>query len=703
MASIAPAADVSGRALALRDVDLERLLDPKVLAVVGASDSEGSQSALNWRMIRGWSEPLGRRVIPVNPNREKCDGARCYPSLTDVPDEVDVAIVLTSNAADALRSAVDAGIPFVVIFTAGFSETGPVGEAKQRELEELIASSGVHVLGPNTPLNMFQPFREDLPGKRIALITQSGHQGRPIYQGQEIGIAVAGWAPTGNESDLESADFVRAFAERPDVGSIAAYLEGFKDGRSFMLAADLAARRGVPITMIKVGRSDLGRSWAQSHSGHLAGSDAITDAVFRQFGVTRVDGLDELLDVSAMFARAEPPAGDGVAIYSISGGTCSHMADWAAAVGLKVPELTAKTQKKLRAWIPGFLRVSNPVDTGGIATGDERGPKILDAILADPNVACLIAPVAGSFSPISDKLARDLVAAAAKTSKPVCVIWGPPPGLDEGYREVLLKSQLPVFRSARNCLTAVKAWLDYHAFRERYRSPFEKVPTRPLKAASAARALLTPGAAMSEARSKDVLRAYGIPVTLDELVSYSAEATRAASRIGFPVVMKASGPKLLHKSDAGLVRLGITNEREAREAYAELMAAAPDAEGVLVCEQISGGVETVVGVVQDELFGPAVMFGLGGIAVEVFRDVTFRVPPFDKAEARRMLDEVRSAALLKGVRGKPKANLNAIVDVIMKVQRLAMDLSNEIAELDINPLLALPDRAVALDALVVAR
>jgi acyl-CoA synthetase (NDP forming) len=700
---VGAATDVTGRALALRDVDLERLLRPKVIAVVGASDSEKSQSALNWRMIRGWSEQQGRRVIPVNPNRETCDGERCYPSLEAVPDEVDVAVVLTADAAGALRSAIAAGVPFVVIFTAGFAETGADGAAKQRELEELIASaSGVHVLGPNTPLNMFQPFLEDLPGKRIALITQSGHQGRPIYQGQELGIAVAGWAPTGNESDLESADFIRAFADRPDVGVIAGYIEGFADGRTFMLAADHAARRGVPIVMIKVGRSDLGRSWAQSHSGHLAGSDAVTSAVFRQFGVTRVDGLDELLEVSAMFARAEPPLGDGVAIYSISGGTCSHMADWAASVGLRVPELTLETQTKLREWIPGFLRVSNPIDTGGIATGDERGPKILDAILADPNVSVLIAPIAGSFSPISDKLARDLVDAASKTSKPVCVIWGPPPGLDEGYREVLLKSQLPVFRSARNCLTAVKGWLDYHAFRSRYRSPFERgVPARALPAARGAKTLLTPGRALSERASKELLRAYGILVTRDELATSAAEAARAGRAIGFPVVMKASGETLLHKSDRGLVRVGIGSDREARAAFSELTAAAPEAEGVLVCEQVTGGVETVIGVVQDELFGPAIMFGLGGIAVEVFRDVTFRVPPFGKDEARRMIEEIQSISLLKGARGRPKANLNAIVDVIMKTQRLAMDLAGDISELDINPLLALPNQAVALDALAI--
>jgi len=689
--------DVTGRPVELRALDLERLLRPKVIAVVGASDSPGSQSALNWRMIRGWSEQQGRRVIPVNPNREAVEGERCFPALTAIPDEVDVAIVITSAALPALRDAIEASIPYVVIFSAGFAETGPEGEAKQRELEELIASADLHVLGPNTPLNTFQPF-DDLPGKRIGLVTQSGHQGRPIYQAQQIGVALAGWIPTGNESDLESADAIAAFVDEPDVGAIACYLEGFKDGRTLMLAADRAANQGVPIVMIKVGRSALGRSWAQSHSGHLAGSDAVTEAVFRQHGITRVDGLDELLDVSMMLARAEPPRGDGVAIYSISGGTCSHMADWAASMGLRVPELTEGTKAKLREWIPGFLRVSNPVDSGGIATGDERGPKILDAILADPNVDVLIAPIPGSFSPISDKLARDLVAAAAKTHKPVCVIWGSPTADEEGFVDVLRPSQLPVFRSARNCLTAVKAWFDHHGFRARYHSP--KFVMRISPAAEDARALLEPGSALDEHRSKGILRAYGIPVTNDVLCSSGAEAVRAARAIGYPVVMKACAPTLLHKSDAGLVAVGVRSDRETRETFARL---SEHADMVLVCEMVSGGVETVVGASQDELFGPVVMFGLGGIAVEVFRDVTFRVPPFDRAEAKRMITEIKAFPLLRGARGGPKADIRALIDVIMKVQRLATDLANDVAELDINPLLVTPERAVALDALIVAR
>jgi acetate---CoA ligase (ADP-forming) len=381
------------------------------------------------------------------------------------------------------------------------------------------------------------------------------------------------------------------------------------------------------------------------------------------------------------------------------------MADWAAAVGLNLPELTKETQEKLREWIPGFLRVTNPVDSGGIATGDERGPKILDAILADPNVGVLIAPIAGSFSPISDKLARDLVEAASKTNKPVCVIWGSPTADEEGYKDVLIKSQVPLFRSARNCLMAVKSYFDYHDFKSRYVSPFDKVPTKPSAAAKAAKPFLKPGVNLTEHASKEVLKAYGIPVTKDVLCGTAAEAVKAAKSIGFPVVMKAISPDVLHKSDRGLVKLGVSDAQAVREAFSDLVknVGKSKLDGVLVSEMITGGVETVVGVVQDELFGPAVMFGLGGVAVEVYRDVTFRVPPFDLDEAHRMIREIKALPLLQGARGKPKADIGALVSTIMKVQRLALDLSNDIAELDINPLVALPKGCIALDALVVAR
>lgn len=702
--------DVTGRPTQLPAVNLDRFFQPRTVAVIGASDSEGSASAMNYRMLRSWLDPRDVQVFPVNPNRESVAGERCYPSITDVPADIDVAIILVgADAAErAITEIIAKKATFAVLFGAGFSESGQAGAQRQERIAAAVAGSELRMLGPNTTLNAFQPFA-DLPGRAIALITQSGHQGRPIYQAQEIGIRVSHWAPTGNEADLESADFIRYFADDAAVGAIAAYIEGFADGRSLLLAADHAASRRVPIVVVKVGRSEVGRSWAQSHSGHLAGSDAVISAVFRQHGITRVDTLDELLDTSMLLARAAPPASDGVAIYSISGGTGAHVSDLAMSRGLAVPQLSQATQDRLHEWIAPFLRVSNPIDSGGHPTGDWRGPLILDAILEDPAVGVLVVPIAGAFSPISETFARDLVAAQERTDKPICVVWGSPVADEEAYRDILLPSRLPVFRSVGSCLTAVQAYLEHHAFVARHMSPFVAAPTRRARGAKEASALLAAGGSLSEVGSKQLLSAYGITVTQDVLCGSAAEAVRAAEAIGFPVVMKVAASAATHKSDLGLVRVGVTSAREVRTVYAELLhrAAAGLAgsaiDGVLVCEMVTGGVETIVGVTTDELFGPTVMFGIGGISVEVYRDVSFRVPPFDKAEARRMVTEVQGLALLQGARGRPKADITAIVDTIMKVQRLAMDLSGELVELDINPLVALPRGAVALDALAVGR
>ena len=701
--------DVTGRALRLREVDLDRFFRPRVVAVIGASDSEGSPSAMNYRMLRSWLDPRGVTVHPVNPNRDEVLGQPCYHSILDVPDDVDVAIILVGAGAaeQAVADSIAKKAAFAVLFGAGFAESGAEGTARQERITAMVTDSDLRLLGPNTTLNAFQPF-EDLAGRSIALITQSGHQGRPLYQAQQIGIHVSHWAPTGNEADLEFADFVRYFAECDEVGAVAAYIEGFADGRTLLLAADHAAQQGLPLVVIKVGRTDVGRSWAQSHSGHLAGSDAVMSTVFRQYGVTRVDTLDELLDTSMLLARAAPPRADGVAVYSISGGTGAHVADLATAAGLRLPALSQQTQDRLHEWIAPFLRVSNPVDSGGHPTGDWRGPKILDAILADPSVGVLIVPIAGAFSPISETFAADLVAAGERTDKPICVVWGSPVADEEAYRDILLPSRLPVFRSVANCLTAVKAYLDHHAFVAGYRSPFPAAPARRSRAAAPARKILRPGP-LSEHASKQLLAAYGIPVTADVLCTSATEAARAASALGGPVVMKVSSAAATHKSDQGLVRLGVSGATAVRGTYRDLVQRAEQslpagsAEGVLVCPMVTGGVETILGIVADELFGPTVLFGIGGVAVEVYRDVAFRVPPFDKAQARQMITELRGAPLLQGARGQPRADLTSLADTIMKVQRLALDLSDELVELDINPLLALPSGVVALDALAVGR
>jgi acyl-CoA synthetase (NDP forming) len=745
MSSSAAQVDVSGRPLALRDVDLDAFLHPRTVAVIGASENMRKPNGAMTRKFKTWSEKHGADFFPVHPEHDDIYGSKVYRSIFDVPGDIDLAIILTGAAVDTFEEVLQRKAKFAVIFAAGFSETGAEGEALESRLGSLVHGGEVRLLGPNTNLNAFEDFRDDLDGPSIALITQSGHQGRPVFQGQEIGIRLTHWAPTGNEVDLEFADFARYFADRPEVGVIAAYIEGFKDGRTLMLAADHCARLKKPMVVVKVGRTDEGEAMAKAHTGHLTGADEVISAVFRQFGVTRVDGLDELLDTAAAFARTTPVDGGlprwlrggrssakgaqrartsgerasatrepGVAIYAISGGTGAHMADMAAGAGLRLPELTKETQSALHdGLIPKYLRVSNPIDCGGPPVMTPAGRTILELILADPNVDILVCPITGALETMSMPLVRDLVDVAQTTDKPIHVIWGSPVGTEAAYRDLLLGSQLPVFRTFHNCVQAIKAYIDYWSFAARYRSPFDDAPMTPLPAAKRARAILhaaAPGEALSEHTSKQLLKAYGIKSSREVLCESAAAAVRAAQSLKFPVVMKVSSPDLLHKSDLGLVEVGVDSVKGVRAAYETMLRKARRAggrnvriDGVIVSELVTGGVETVVGVSQDPLFGPVVMVGLGGIFVEVLEDVTFRVPPFDGDEVHRMLRELKGYPLLTGVRGRKPVDVDALVDVVMKVQRLSVDLAGEVAELDINPLVVRPRGAVALDALVVRK
>lgn len=675
-------------------VDLDALFRPERVAVIGASDAEGRPTTLNWRRVAAWAARVGAEAVPVHPRREVVDGRTAYRSIEDVPGRVDVAIVLIGDVDSVLPGIAAKGVGFVVLFAAGYAETGPAGEERQAALVRSLRAAGVRALGPNTNMNLFEEFRTDLPGRPIALITQSGHQGRPVFQGQELGIRFSHWAPTGNEADLNAAHFVDYFAHEDDTGAIALYLEGFADGTAFRRAARAAARRGVPLVAVKVGRTELGRSWAMSHTGHLAGADDIASAVMRQYGIARVDGLDELLDTAALFARAGAPPHAGVCVYAISGGTSAHMADLLGAAGIDLPELSAETVTTLRQWIPDYLRVSNPVDNGGHPVGDWRGRRILETILADPAVGILVVPITGAFPPMSDNLVADLVAVAETTDKPICVIWGSPSGTEDAYREVLLGSRLPVFRTFGNCVAAIRALADHLEFRERAHE-LPVIPDPPP-------ALAGPGRQLTELDAKRLLAAHGVPVSRDVLCADADEAARAIERHDGAVVLKAVVDGLGHKSDLGLVRLGITDAAAGRAVVADfeqIVAGLPDRElaGVLVSEQVDGGVEMVVGIAPDPVFGPTVMLGVGGVAVEVYRDVSFRVPPFDRPEVHRMIDELTGSALLKGFRGAPPVDLEPLVDVVMAVQQLAAD--GVVTELDINPLIVLPDRVVAVDAL----
>ncbi|MGW7069964.1 acetate--CoA ligase family protein [Streptomyces sp. NPDC054855] len=702
--------DVSGRPLHADIPDLDRFFRPESVAVIGASDAEGRPNTGITRQLMDWAERCGARLHPVHPTRQSVFGTPCFPSVADLPEQVDLAVLLVSDPLPVIEELAESKVKFAVAFASGFAETGEEGAAAQARLAAAVERSGLRLLGPNTNLNAFEKFRDDLEGPAIALITQSGHQGRPVFAMQEIGVRLSHWAPTGNEADLETSDFISYFAERPEVGAIACYVEGLKDGRSFLLAADRAAQRGVPVVAVKVGRTETGARMAASHTGKLTGADTVVDAAMRQYGVIRVDGLDELQDTSALLARARPPKAEGVVVYSISGGTGAHFSDLATEAGLRLPPLSDAKQAELHQWIPDYLNVANPVDNGGHPVGDWRGRKIIDAILDDPEVGVLICPITGPFPPMSDKLAQDLVDAAEQTDKLVCVVWGSPVGTEEAYRTTLLgSSRVATFRTFANCITAVRAYLDHHRFTTRYRSPFADAPRTASPSFRKAQALMRSGQQLSEHAAKQLLRAYGIRVPREQLVTSAAAAVRAAGLVGYPVVMKASGSRLAHKSDLGLVKVGLTSASQVRDAYRDLTDIARyegiALDGVLVCQMVERGVEMVVGVTQDELFGPTVTVGLGGVLVEVLRDVAVRVPPFGEDQALAMLSELRGRPLLDGVRGGPPVDVDALVEVVLRVQRMALELGDELAELDINPLMVLPrgQGAVALDALAVCR
>jgi acyl-CoA synthetase (NDP forming) len=706
--------DVSGRPIELRSLDWTTLFEPRTVAVVGASETEGTQQRAQWIQVRDRLGARGATVIPVHPTRDAILGTPAYRSVLDIPIPIDLAIILVRDPIPVLEQCVEKGVGTAVVFAAGFSEVGTAeGRAAEARLKEL-ASGAVRVMGPNTNLNVFEPWQEGLPGRKMALITQSGHQGRPISQGQALGIAVQSWATIGNEVDLEFADFAAHYAQLPDTGVIAGYVEGFQNGRTLMLAADAATRAGVPIVLIKVGRTDEGRQMAQAHTGHLTGSDAVHDAVFEQTGIIRVDDLDEVIEIAGMFCHTTllPPASQGgVCIYALSGGTASHMVDLCSAAGLSVPRLTDQTIDGLSEHLPWFLRRDNPVDSGGAIAALPAGRAVLELLVDDTNTDILLVPITGVFPGMSDALARDLIALHEQGRKRIITIWSSPIRDDPAYRS-LCEAGLPLFHSFCAAVRGIRALVDFSSLVANYQSPFDSVPMRGSRALGSARKLLAGGGVRNEVESKELLRLYGIPTVSEEVATSAREAVAAADVFGFPIVMKVLSADIAHKSDLGLVSVGVASAAGVRAEYRRLIdqvaSVAPGAtvDGVLIQPMVTGAIaEAIVGLSHQHPFGPTLLFGLGGVFVEVFEDVAFRVPPFTRASARSMIASTRGAKLLAGARGRPPGDVNALVDVIMRMQRLAFEVGDEIDELDINPLMVLPRGrgVVAVDALVVGR
>lgn len=689
-----------------RRADLDQFFHPRGVALLGSVPRDAESEQLRSQHQARW----GERFYLVNPRGGAVGDIPIYERVTDVPDAVGLAVINVGPqfVPGALEECGECGIPYALIFTAGFSEVGPQGAALEQQVAEIGRRYGMRLFGPNTNTNAFERMPEipNLRGGKIGLLTQSGHNGRPIVQGALFGIGFSRWVPTGNEVDLEVSDFLEYFADDEDTAVIAGYFEGFKNAAKLRRALEAANARRKPVVALKMGRTEAGRRMASSHTGHLTGSDAVADGLFRQYGVVRVDDLDELLETAALFAKLPAGTGPRACLYSISGGSGTLMAEVAESAGVPVPCLSDDTQRALHAIIPGYLTVANPVDNGGqfVASAPaEQRRRVLELIAADPAVDIIVVGLTGALASMTDNFSADINDFIDESPKPIVVTWNSFKTDEEGF-DALVANGVPMFRSFRNCFKALEAFNEYQrgvpAFRTR----------PPLDAALPAEvtAILDGGGVLDAAAARALLGALGVPMASEAVVTSAGEAASVASPFGYPVVMKIASRDFPHKSDAGLVRLGVASDTEARAAFEELIARAaeadPDAQvdGVLVQEQVGPGVEMIVGVTRDPTFGAAVLVGTGGIFAEILEDVAVRPLPLDRLDAHEMVASLRGAALLAGARGRPAADVGALVDIILGVARLAAGAGARLRELDLNPVLVRPDGAKVVDSLIVA-
>jgi acyl-CoA synthetase (NDP forming) len=689
-------------------MDLEEFFHPKAVALVGSVNRNADPD----RVRRTHAERWGESWYLVNAKGGQIGDIPVYEHVTDIPAEITLAVINvgTRLVSKVVEECGKHGVPYVLVFTAGFSEVGEKGAALEREVGEMAARYGIRVFGPNTNTNAFEVLPEPTTrrGGRIGLVTQSGHQGRPLVQGTEFGIAFSRWVPTGNELDLEAADFIEYYAYDDDTQVIAGYFEGFKDPPMLRRALEAANAQGKPVVALKMGATTAGTRMASSHTGHLAGSDAVVDGLFRQYGVVRVGDLDELLETAALFAKVPAGTGPNCCLYSISGGSGTLMAEVAEASGVPVPILSQKTRDALREMIPDYLTVDNPVDNGAqflVTNPVEDRKRVFDLIAADPNVDLIVIGLTGALGRLTDRFADDIVAFADEVSKPIVVTWNSLKTDEKGFR-TLIDAGIPMFRSFRNCFGALRNFARYQEASGNFRSR-KKMSTKLPAAAAAVLAEPASAGPLGADAARRLLDAFGIPLAGEGLAQTAAEARRVATGIGFPVVMKLASPDFPHKSDAGLVQLGVDSAGRAATVHGELMARAVKAkpkatiEGVQIQQQVAGGVEMIVGVTRDPVFGPAVLVGTGGVFAEVLKDVTVRPLPLDRRDAEEMVKSLRGYALLLGARGQPRADIKALVDVILAVARLASACGERLSELDLNPVVVLQRGAVAVDSLVV--
>jgi acyl-CoA synthetase (NDP forming) len=688
--------------------DLERLFNPRSIAVIGASTELGSVSGqpLNLLIKRGYPHAL----YPVNPKYPELLGKKCYASIAELPEVPDLALILV-NAKLAIRmleACGRKGVPFVIVFSSGFSEVGEAGEAMQDELAEIARRYDIGVVGPNcqgmisVPAKAYPGFGSafiyDYEPGPVSMVSQSGGFGFSVMSlaAMEGGVGFRYVVTTGNEIGISTLDFMRYMIADPGTKIITGYTEGLKDAHRLREIGEAALAARKPIMVWKVGNSDEGRRAAASHTANLGGATALYEAAFKQTGILQVEDINDIVDYSHAFLSAKPPRGNRVAIITISGGAGILMTDEAIARGLAVQPISPSTVDKLRPLVPSFAALGNPIDlTAAIFDDPDLCRKALELIIEDPLVDAITMANAGLQGPIATKVAQEIVNVARRSDKPILLGWSARYEVAGEAYALLDEAKVPHYHSPLRCMRALAAITHHAAACRRY----EARRTEPVLELSSARAraeLTQARSDLSEHQAKKLLAQYGIPVTAEELATSAQDAAVIAERIGFPVVLKVQSADIPHKTEAGGVRLGLQNTTEVTAAFAAIMASVrsykPDVliDGVLVQEMVKDGVEVILGVNNDPLFGPALMFGLGGIFTEVLKDVAFRLAPIQRSVALEMIREVKGYPLLAGARGRLPCDEDALADVLCRLSALAVDLKDQLAELDINPLFVFP-------------
>ncbi len=680
----------------MNDNGLEKLFNPSSVAVIGASQTKGK---IGHDVLLNIKESGYKgKIYPINPKDTEVMGYKAYPSVLGVKDNIDLAVFAIPAPAvvEVMKECGDKGIKAAIVITAGFKETGPEGKKLELELAAVAKERGIRVLGPNclgfisstTHLNASFAAISPLPGD-IAFFSQSGALCTAILDWavkEKIGFSK--FISLGNKADISETDLLKALGEDPDTKVILGYIEDVKDGREFMrVAREVTAKK--PVIICKAGGTKAGAKAASSHTGSLAGSEVAFDAAFAQTGIIRAATIEDLFDYAVAFSYQKLPKGDKLAIITNAGGPGIIAVDAVERSQFtKVAPLAKETTDYLRGALPKAAALNNPVDVIGDAD-DQRYKIAVNALLKDPNVNGLIVILTPQSNSKIKETAEVLV--AKRDDKPIFTSFIGGKLVEKGVN-ILQDNKIPNYRFPERAVSSFNVMVKYKNIREITREaakPFKVDKEKVKKIID--EAVRAGQKEIPEYLARDIVESYGFRLPKSVLAKDANEAVAAAEKVGYPVVMKIASPDILHKSDVGGVKVNLKSAKEVEGAFNEMAQkakkAVPNANvlGVLIQEMVAGGKEVILGMTRDAQFGPLLMFGLGGIYVEVLKDVSFRIAPITSREASEMIDGIRSVALLKGARGEKHADVESIKDSLLRLSQMVTEFPM-IRELDINPL-----------------